>query len=140
MIKTTFWSNTMLQFLEDVRNYNNSPYWSGAFASRLRESIAESDMLSFLATELDGENNYATVWARIEWLLLSTDIKTATVMTNWSSLLSTMCEYPDSFLRFYSKTKGIFKKLTKFNSIADRDDVFLNAYFSMTIEAKELQT
>ena len=54
MVKTAFRSNTTLQFLENPRNCNNLPYWSGAFASIFRESVADSDILSFLATELDG--------------------------------------------------------------------------------------
>jgi len=130
----------MLQLLEDETNCNNSPFWSGAFASRLRESIEESDILLFFAAELDWENNCARVWTRIECHLSSTDIKTARLMTNWSSLLSTKCEDRDSFLSFYSKTKGILHKLTKGNLIAAKDDVFLKAYFVIAIEAKELQT
>ena len=129
----------MLQFLEDPKNFNNSPYWLRAFASRIRESIAESDILSFLATELDGEENFVRVWIRLERHLSSTDIQNARVMTNWSSLLSTQYEDRDSFLFFYSNTKGILHKITKGNSIPDKDDVFLKAYFSMAIEAKELQ-
>lgn len=57
MVNTNFWSDVMSQFLEDIRKCDNSPYWSRAFASRLRESIAKSDVLSFLAMELDCENN-----------------------------------------------------------------------------------
>ena len=89
---------------------------------------------------MDGENNYAKVWTRIECHLLPTNIKTARIMTNWSSLLSTKCEDWDSFLSFYSKTKGILHKLTKGNSITAKGDVFLKAYFSMAISAKELRT
>ena len=58
---------------------------------------------------------------------------------NWSSLLSTKCEDRDSCLSLYSKTKGILHKLTKGNLITATEDVFLKAYFSMTIEAKEFQ-
>ena len=65
MIKITFRSNAMLQFLDDPNNCDNSPYYSGVFASRLRDSIAESDILFFLDTELDRENNCANVWIRI---------------------------------------------------------------------------
>jgi len=61
-------------------------------------------------------------------------------MTNWSSLLSSKCEDRDYFLSFHLKTKGILHKLTKGNSIATKCDVFLKAYFSMVIKAKELQT
>ena len=61
-------------------------------------------------------------------------------MTNWSSLLSTKCEDRDSFLSFYLKTKWILHKLTKGHSIVYKDAIFLKTYFSMDIEAKELQT
>ena len=53
MVKTTFRSNTMSQFLDDPSHCDNSPYWLGAFTSRLRESIEESDILPLLNTELD---------------------------------------------------------------------------------------
>jgi len=55
MVKMTFKSNVMSQFLEDPNHYDNSPYWSGAFASRLRESIEESNILLFIDMELDGK-------------------------------------------------------------------------------------
>jgi len=61
-------------------------------------------------------------------------------MTNWSSLLSSKCEDRDSFLSFYSKTKGILRKLDKGCLIASKDKVFLKAYSSMEAEATELQT
>jgi len=61
-------------------------------------------------------------------------------MTNWSSLLSSKCREHDSFLSFYSKTRGILHKLTKGNSIAAKDDILLKVYLSMAIEATELQT
>jgi len=82
MVRTNFQSNTMLHFLEDPSNYDNLLYWLEVFASRLQDYTAESDILSFLATELDGENNCAKVWTRIERYLSSTDIKTARVMMN----------------------------------------------------------
>jgi len=80
------------------------------------------------------------VRTRIEKHLSSTDIKTARVMKNWSSLLSSKCEDRDFFLSFYLKTKCIFHKLTKVNSITVKDNVFLKACFLMAIESTELQT
>jgi len=80
------------------------------------------------------------VWTQIEKHFSSTDINIACVMTNWSSLLSSKCEDRDSFLSFYSNTKVILHKLTKGNLIATKDNVFLRAYFSMTIESTELHT
>ena len=59
---------------------------------------------------------------------------------NWSSLRSSKCENRDSFLSFYSKTKGILNKPNKGNSIAAKDAIFIHAYFSMDIEVTELQT
>ena len=61
-------------------------------------------------------------------------------MTHWSSLLSSTCEDRDSFLSFYSKTKGILHKSNKGKLIVAKDDVFLKACFSIVIEATELQT
>jgi len=124
MAETTFRSNASLQSLEGPRNCGNSPYWLGAFASRLREPITESNILSFLVTQVDGENNCDSMWMRIECHLSSTNIKTARAVPNWISLLSTRCGDRGSFLSFYSKTKGILHKLTKGNLIAAKDDNF----------------
>jgi len=54
--------------------------------------------------------------------------------------VSSKCEDHYSFLSFYSKTKVILLKLNIGNLIAVKDSVFLKAYFSMVIEATELQT
>jgi len=80
------------------------------------------------------------LWTRIEKHVLSTDINTARVLTNWSSLLSSKYEDHDSFSSFYSKIKGILHKLNKGNSIAVKDDIFFKGYFFMAVEATELQT
>jgi len=71
---------------------------------------------------------------------LSIDIKMARAMTNRSLLLLSKCENRDSFLSFYSKTKGIIHKLDKGNSISAKDNIFLKVYFSMEIEATQLKT
>ena len=64
----------------------------------------------------------------------------ARAFANWQALFKLKCEYRDDFLTFYSKSKGIIHKLKMGNSVAIHDEVFLKAYFSMAINAPELQS
>ena len=45
----------------------------------------------------------------------------------------------DSFISFYSSSKGILHKLKEELSIAATDDVFLKSYFEKMIKTPELQ-
>ena len=72
--------------------------------------------------------------------LTTSNVTTARVMSHWKTLFGLKCESCDDFLSFYSKAKGVLHKLKKHDSVAVTDDIFLKAYFSMTIEAPELQT
>ena len=64
----------------------------------------------------------------------------ARAFANWQALFKLKCDNRDDFLTFYSKSKGIIHRLKKSNSIAVTDEVFLKAYFSMAIDAPELQS
>ena len=69
---------------------------------------------------------------------MTSDVTTARVMSHWKSLFGLKCELHDDFLAFRSKAKGVLHKLKKHNSVSVTDGVFLEAYFSMIIEAPEL--
>jgi len=56
-INRAFRSATIAQFLNSEICCENSPMWSNAFTSRLRESVADSDIIRLLATELEAEMN-----------------------------------------------------------------------------------
>ena len=49
-------------------------------------------------------------------------------------------EYRDNLLTFYSQSKGTIHRLKRSNSAAVMDEVLLKAYFSMAIDATELQS
>ena len=135
-----FTSNAMVQFLDDASFCTKNATWSGAFASRLRESIANSSILGFIATEEESESNCATLWSTIVRQLTSADLQMARAMAHWNELFSLKCNEKDSFLQFYSKAKSILFKLKRDKSVAVGDDIFLRAYFAKVIEAPELQT
>ena len=135
-----FRSAAMARYLESRTYCDNNPCWLRAFASRIQESIATNDILSFLATELEHENNCSKVWAKVIKHLTTSDVTTAHVMSHWKSLFGLKCESRDNLLAFYSKTKGILHRLKKNDSAAVTYDVLLKAYFLMVIEAPELQT
>ena len=60
-IDQAFYSAAMAQFLDSDECCNNSPTWGDAFVYRIGESVAESDILEFSATELEFEMNCAKV-------------------------------------------------------------------------------
>ena len=61
-------------------------------------------------------------------------------MSHWKPLFRLKCEDYGVFFTFYSKLKEIIHELKKGNSVAATDNIFLKAYFSMVIEAPELQS
>jgi len=132
-------SATMAQFLDSKPCCDNSPTWSDTFVSRLCGLVADSDILGFLATELESEKNWAKVWTRIQKTLNSSDVTTTRVMLNWQALFSLKCEDRDPFLSFYSKSKSTLHKLKKSKSIAVTDDVYLKAFFEKSISVNKLQ-
>ena len=99
-VDNAFRSSALAKYLVDEEYCKSNPSWSDAFASRLRESIRESDILGFLATELEAVKNCATVWDKIISHLSSSDVKTARMMANWNQLFNLKCEDNDSFLSF----------------------------------------
>ena len=70
-------SAAMTRYLESCTYYDNNSCWSGAFTSRIQESIANNDILSFLATELENENNCCKVWLKVIEHLITRYITTA---------------------------------------------------------------
>ena len=81
-VDRAFRSAAMIQFLDFQSCCDNSPTWSDAFVSRLRGSVADSDILGFLATELEYEKKCVIVWTRIQLTLNSSDVTIARVMYN----------------------------------------------------------
>ena len=139
-VQDTFRSSAMEDYLDSEAHCDQNKPWSGAFASRIRESLKDSPLLSFLSTELNQENNCAKVWMRIKNHLSSEDVVTARVMNLWTKLFALKCDDRDSFMAFYSQVKGITHKLTEHSSVAVQDDIFMQALLSRTIEAPELQS
>ena len=138
-VQDTFRSSAMEEYLKSEAHCDQNKPLSGAFASRIRESLKDSPTLSFLSTELNQENNCAKVWMKIKNHLSSEDVVTARVMNLWTKLFALKCDDRDSFMAFYSQVKGITHKLTEHSSVAVQDDTFMRAFLSQTIEAPELQ-
>ena len=99
-----------------------------------------SAILNFIADEQDKEENCEIVYSTLAVHLTTVDVTMARTFANWQALFKLKCEYRDDFLTFYSKSKGIIHKLKRGDSVAIHDEAFLKAYFSMTIDAPELQS
>jgi len=126
------------QFLTDVAFCYTNKEWSGTFASCLRKSIADSPIMSFLATQMDKEVSCAVVWAHIKSHLSAKDLILGRALTLWQSFFALRCDDKDSFLSFYSDTKHLLHKLCEEKSTALQDDTFLRAFFAGIINVPEL--
>ena len=136
----SFTNHALSRYILDIQFCDDNISWSGAFASRIRESVANSDTLGYLATEQENENNCAKLWAIVCKELTSSELTMARAMSLWNQVFGLKCDERDDFQHFYSKVKGLLFKLKKDNSVAVTDDVFLRAYFAKVIQAPELQT
>ena len=136
----SFTNVAMEKYLTDSAWCTKNIEWSGAFASRIRESIKHNDILGFIATQEESQKNCAKLWDTVTAHLTSSDLTMARAMAHWNTLFSLKCEDRDTFLHFYSKAKSMVFKLKRDNSTAIKDDIFLRAYFAKAIEAPELQT
>ena len=136
----SFTNHALSQYILDVQYCESNISWSGAFASRIRESVAHSDTLGYLATEQENENNCATLWGIVCQTLTSSELTMARAMSLWNQVFGLKCDTRDDFQHFYSKVKALLFKLKKDDSVAVTDDVFLRAYFAKVIQAPELQT
>ena len=70
-----FGNNVMASFLTSRSHCNNHPAWSGAFASRLRDSLSHLSVLEYLATELEDDHNCTKVWTKIKLKFSTSDVK-----------------------------------------------------------------
>ena len=59
----------VIKYFTDGDHYDDNDEFSSAFTSRLLESIADSDILSYMATELKDKENCADVWEKIAKVL-----------------------------------------------------------------------
>ena len=120
----------MVKYLEDSTFCDANTTWYGAFASRIRESIADKSILGYLDTSLEAGYKCCKVWDTINITKLNTgDATTARVMF-----------HRGSFLVFHSQSKKLLFKLEKEKSIAITDNIFLRTYFEKVIEVPVLLT
>ena len=67
----------MAELLTPQDHCSKHPAWSGAFASRLRDSLSCSSILEYLSTELEEEETCAKCWAGIKENISAADLKIA---------------------------------------------------------------
>jgi len=114
--------------------------WSTAFSARILDSLAESDIMSFLAEKYKDETNCRLVWEKVSDHLTSSDLSMTRIMRLWSEFMGLRCQDLDEFLSFYSRVTKVLDKLKETNSVAVTDDVFLRAFLAKAISCEELQT
>ena len=99
-VKHVFINSTMVVFINNRKYCDNHPAWSAAFASYLRDLITNSNILGYLAMELDTEENCADIWKIIKDKLSSVDVTTSRIYRYWQDLFGLKCEDMDSFIHF----------------------------------------
>ena len=113
--------------------------WSTAFTARILDSIADSDIMLFLAEKYKDETNSCVVWEKVTAHLTSSDLSMTRMMKHWSEFMGLDCQEFDDFLPFYSAVSKVLEKLRQANSIAVTDDVFLRAFLGKAITCEELR-
>ena len=134
-----FKSNAVPQYLSDATYCSINTSWSGAFASRLRKSVADSSTMGFLATTLEKQDNCAICWSQIQDHLTTSELKVGRVLRLWQDFFKLRCDDKGQFLAFYSSATQIIHKLQAVSSIAIGDDTFLRSFFAKAIDAEELK-
>lgn len=110
-------------------NYcDNHHNWSNAFASRLCDSISDSDILGYFTAELNEEHKFS-----------SSDVNTARMYEVWHDFFALKYKEMDAFLLFYYSLNRILHKLKNEKSVTVTDDVFVNSYCVKATETPELQ-
>jgi len=137
-VESIFASHGVSPFLVDMNHCLADPALSGAFASCIRESIAESSILGIIATQLEKETVCALVWWKIVTHLTANDLRIGRVLSYWQAFFKLRCDDKDQFFSFYSKAKKIIHQLKTAKSDAVKDDHFLCALFARAIDVPEL--
>ena len=91
-IESIFASHGVSPFLVDMNHCLANPALSGAFASRIRHSIADSPILGYIASEMEIETICVLVWSKIVTRLTATDLRIGRVLGYWQAFFKLSCE------------------------------------------------
>ena len=138
-VRCTFTDHAMTNYIDNEAFCASHIIWSGAFASRICDSLAYNEIPVFIATEEEKKKNCVKLWNTMVHNLNSTDLTMARTIAHWNILFGLKCEEKGDFLQFYSKFKSILHKLKRYTSVTVTDDVFFRTYLSKVIEAHKLQ-
>ena len=139
-IERVFSSNAVSSYINDSQVCDDNPDWSDALASRIRQSLSKSNILSFLATELKDEKSCYLVFKKLGDHLSTVDIKMAKMFDEWQKLFNLSCDDLDGFSSFYSSVRTSVKKLEVAQAAAIQDDTFIRAFLCRALNVQELQT
>jgi len=137
-VERKFKGRGAIKYLADGEYCDDNDEISSALTSRLLDSIAESDILSYMATELKDEENCADVWEKIAKVLQSSDLTLLRILRDWQKFFRLRCETLEDFPQFYSDLRSVTSNLRTANSVAIGDDAFIKAFLSGAISVKEL--
>ena len=115
-IERAFKSNALIKYLTDAEFCESHQAWSSALASRIREALNESSILSFLAAENEEENNCCYMFKALSDHLLTVDLKVAMTFEEWQKFFGLRCDSLDGFLPFYSSVRTSVTRLKEFKS------------------------
>lgn len=115
---SVFKLNIVSSYLTDTDYCRCNASWSGAFASCIQKSVADSLTMGFLTTVLDSEDNCAVCWSKIVHpRLTAAELQVGRVLRLWQDLFKLRCDNKGPFLAFYSTATQIIHKLNEVNSV-----------------------
>ena len=125
-VERKFKGSGVIKYLTDGEVCDDNDENSSAFTSRLLDSIAESDILSYMATELKDEENSADVWEKIEKVLQSSDLTLLRILRDWQKFFRLRCETLEEFPQFYSDLRKITSDLRTAKSVAVGETIMIH--------------
>ena len=139
-IERVFASNIVASYFTDTSTCDANPDWSNALASRIRQSLSKSKILSFLATEQKDEKRCHVVYKALGDHLSTVGIKMARTFEEYQRVFDLKCDTLYDFLSFYSGVRTSVRKFETSDSIAIKDDTFIRTFFCRAPDVPELQT
>ena len=139
-VERVFKNHGIAEFLWHEHKSTVNPDWSTAFASRILDSLADSEILSFLAERYKNETSCYVVWMKVKAHLTSEDLTVQRCLKYWTEFMGLRCSELTEFLPFYNRVTQVLEKLKDAKSVAVTDDMFLRAYLAKAISCEELQT
>lgn len=110
-VRDTFKQHGVAEFLTNEALCVANERWSESFAARIIGCFRDSNVLGYLAIELEDDTNCARVWKSFVAQMTSHDSEAVRFRKYWNELFNLKCEDLDSFPVYFSKFSIALQRL-----------------------------